>query len=147
MDQKKFAKLVARADEDKDFLQKLVFRPETLVDELSSDVDRSLLGSMIARQPAEMVARTIGVLQACGNTCTTSCDNTCGGSCGFTTNLTDQPFGNVVQQSFFSRFRGELAACGNTCTSSCDNTCGGSCGFTTNLTDFGQRGFAAQAFR
>ena len=147
MDQKQFAELLARAEQDPEFLHKLTFKPEEVVAELKGSVDRAALGSLIAKQPAEIVARTIGINQACGNTCTSSCDNTCGQSCGFTTNLV----GNVAavsQKTFFSRLRGELAACGNTCTSSCDNTCGGSCGFTTNLTDFSS-GFGQnfQAFR
>lgn len=147
MDQKKFADLVARAEKDPQFLHNLVFKPEAVFGELSKDFDRKVLGSMIAQSPTEIIARTIGVVQYCGNTCTSSCDNTCGGSCGFTTNIVDLP---AVAQTkpYFSRLGSAVAVCGNTCTSSCDNTCGGSCGFTTNLTDMGRfGGYYAQGFR
>ncbi len=147
MDQKKFATLVARAEKDPKFLHQIVFNPEEVLGDLAKDLGRSLLGAMLAKQPEEIIARTIGVLQACGNTCTSSCENTCGGSCGFTTNLVDQPVANVAARQFFSRFQGSVAACGNTCTTSCDNTCGGSCGFTTNLTDLGRVGGFTQGFR
>jgi hypothetical protein len=135
MDQKQFAELVSKAEKEPAFLHKLLFSPETMVADLQPSMSRVEIGALIAKSPAEVVARTIGVTSYCGNTCTSSCDNTCGGSCGFTTNIVEsQVMRNI---SYFSRFRGELSACGNTCTSSCDNTCGGSCGYTTNLTDFG----------
>ena len=89
MDQKQFAAIVKRAEEDPEFLHKLTFKPDQLVSELAGQVDRQSLGGLIAKQPGEIIARTIGINQACGNTCTSSCDNTCGQSCGFTTNLTD----------------------------------------------------------
>lgn len=143
MDQKQFAAIVSKAEKDPTYLHKLMFSPETMVAELKAHLDRREIGGLIAKSPAEIVARTIGVTSYCGNTCTSSCDNTCGGSCGFTTNIVDTPIARQV--SYFSRFRDELAGCGNTCTSSCDNTCGGSCGYTTNLTDFG--GFVSQNAR
>jgi len=137
MDQKMFAEIVAKAEGDAKFLHQLTFQPEKVLAELSGKVDRQVLGGLVAKHPAEVVARTIGIDSYCGNTCTSSCDNTCGGSCGYTTNLVDH-MRVAVQRPYFSRGLGELAACGNTCTSSCDNTCGGSCGYTTNLVDHGQ---------
>lgn len=101
MDQKSFAALVERAEKEPDFLHKLTFKPEEMMAELRNAVGREALGSMIAKQPGEVVARTIGINQACGNTCSSSCDNTCGSSCGFTTNLTD--FGRFGQN--FQTFR------------------------------------------
>lgn len=147
MDQKQFSELLARAEKDPEFLHTLTFSPEKLLGELQGQVDRQALGRLIAKQPAEIIARTVGINQACGNTCTSSCDNTCGQSCGFTTNLTGGAMVELARNSYFSRFNGDLQACGNTCTSSCDNTCGQSCGFTTNLTDFGRFGQFNQGFR
>ncbi len=145
MDQKKFAEILKKAEQDPAFLHKLTFKPEEVLAELRGTVDKATLGSIIAKEPAEIIARTLGITQACGNTCTSSCDNTCGQSCGFTTNFVD--IGVAVQKPYFARFKNELAGCGNTCTSSCDNTCGQSCGFTTNLTDFGRFGQNFQSFR
>ncbi|MBO9569896.1 MAG: hypothetical protein J7503_13895 [Cellulomonas iranensis] len=145
MDQQSFARIVERAQKDPEYLRALVFAPETLVPDVKDHLTRRQLGAALSKSPAEVIARTIGIDQYCGNTCTSSCDNTCGGSCGFTTNLTDEVAARVT---YFARDLEQIAECGNTCTSSCDNTCGGSCGFTTNLTDFGSiaaRG--GQAFR
>ena len=145
MDQKNFAELVAKAEKDAGFLHKLMFNPEGIIPELLTTMSRREVGGLIAKSPAEIVARTIGVTSYCGNTCTSSCDNTCGGSCGFTTNIVESQVARNV--SYFSQFRGELAGCGNTCSSSCDNTCGGSCGYTTNLTDLGSFGQNVRSFR
>lgn len=145
MDQKKFANLIAKAQKDPKFLHALIFSPLEVAKELEG-VDRKAIGALVAHNPNELIARTIGINQWCGNTCTSSCDNTCGGSCGFTTNLTN-PGELVMRKTYFSRALGELANCGNTCTSSCDNTCGGSCGFTTNLTDFGSQVTNPAGFR
>jgi hypothetical protein len=145
MDQKQFADLVSKAKQDPKFLHSLIFSPLEVSKELAG-VDRKALGSLIAQSPVELIARTVGITQYCGNTCTSSCDNTCGGSCGFTTNIST-PAELVARKAFFSRNVGEIAQCGNTCTSSCDNTCGGSCGFTTNLTDFGQQVINQGGFR
>lgn len=147
MDQKKFGKIVERAQKDAKFLQALVFEPESMLEDLKADVDRPMLGSLIAKEPAEIVARTLGINMSCGNTCTSSCGGTCGQSCGYTTNLVDR-IGTVARQAYYVRGVQELAYCGNTCTSSCDNTCGGSCGYTTNLVeDFGSQVRFGQAFR
>ena len=85
---------------------------------------------MVAVDPEELIARIVGELEACGNTCTSSCKNTCGKSCGFTTNLQLEELVRGGLQPDLD----PLGACGNTCTSSCKNTCGKSCGFTTNRT-------------
>jgi hypothetical protein len=147
MEQRQFTELVEKAESDPSFLHRMIFSPETLISELKGSLDRQALGALIAMQPAEIIARTVGISQYCGNTCTSSCDNTCGGSCGYTTNFSEAVTGKAGIP-FFSRSRGQLEGCGNTCTSSCDNTCGGSCGYTTNLTDFAQRfGQNFQAFR
>jgi hypothetical protein len=143
VDAKQFSELVNKAEKDASFLHKLMFSPESLVGELKGVLDRQAIGALIAKNPSEIVARTIGVVSFCGNTCTSSCDNTCGGSCGFTTNIVEVSGARNI--SFYSRFRSGLAECGNTCSSSCDNTCGGSCGYTTNLTEFGA--FGAQNVR
>ena len=90
MDQKTFAKLVSKAQEDPEFFHRLTFTPEKDIDELKDDVPRSVLGSLVGKEPAEMVARTLGVLGYCGNTCSSSCGNTCNASCGYTTNLVDE---------------------------------------------------------
>ena len=137
MDTNVFQSLVEKAKADPAFFHKLIFAPETVLNDVK-DLDRRAKGALMGQNPAALIARAVGVVQACGNTCTSSCDNTCGQSCGFTTNLTADVAGAKV--NYFSSFRDELAGCGNTCTSSCDNTCGQSCGFTTNLTDRG--GFA-----
>jgi hypothetical protein len=132
MDAKAFERLVKQARSDPQFFHALVFEPESILAKLDF-VDRGAKGAIIAADPAEIVARTIGVVSACGNTCTSSCDNTCGGSCGYTTNLQ----GGLAERgvSFYARLRSSVEYCGNTCTSSCDNTCGGSCGYTTNIVD------------
>lgn len=137
MDAKVFQSLVEKAQSDPAFFHQLIFTPEKALAQMK-DLDRKAKGSLIGQNPAALIARAVGINQACGNTCTSSCDNTCGQSCGFTTNLTADIA--VSRVNYFSLSKGELAACGNTCTSSCDNTCGQSCGFTTNLTDRG--GFA-----
>ena len=147
MDQKKFSKIIQKAQKDPKFLHQLIFKPESAIKELDDSLDRQMLGNMISKNPAEIIAKTIGILQACGNTCTSSCDNTCGKSCGYTTNIVDNQLAKAAQAPFFSRFNDELAACGYTCTYSCDNTCGGSCGYTTNLTDAGGFGSFNQSFR
>jgi len=135
MDQKTFAKLVSKAQEDPEFFHRLTFTPEKAIDELKDDVPRSVLGSLVGKEPAEMVARTLGVLGYCGNTCSSSCGNTCtGSSCGYTTNLVGE-VGSAVKTPYFVRGVNELAYCGNTCSSSCGNTCNASCGYTTNLVD------------
>lgn len=148
MDQKAFAKIVEKAKGDPEFLHRLTFEPEKVIDELKGDVDRSVLGGLIAKEPAEIVARTMGISSYCGNTCTSSCDNTCGQSCGYTTNLVDRS-ASAIRKAYFVRGLNELAWCGNTCTSSCDNTCGGSCGYTTNLVgdEFGSQARFGQMFR
>ncbi len=142
-----FKEIVERAEKDPEFLHKLVFKTEALIDELKPKIGRAGIGALIGKEPGEIIAKTIGIAAGCGNTCTSSCGNTCGQSCGYTTNLVGPEI--EAATSYFSRNRGELAACGNTCTSSCGNTCGGSCNFTTNLTgpEFG--GFAGgwQTFR
>lgn len=138
MDSKVFQSLVEKAKADPSFFHALIFTPEKVLDQVK-ELDRRGKGALVGQNPAALIARAIGVVQACGNTCTSSCDNTCGQSCGFTTNLTADVIA-ATKINYFSSFRDELAGCGNTCTSSCDNTCGQSCGFTTNLTDRG--GFA-----
>jgi hypothetical protein len=144
MDPKRFSSIIERAKSDPEYLHKLLFEPETLVADKEGHLTRTEIGAAMSRTPSELIARAIGVLEACGNTCTSSCDNTCGQSCGFTTNLTDE----VAQRvSYFSRASDALEGCGNTCTSSCDNTCGQSCGFTTNLTDFASFAGRQQYFR
>lgn len=145
MEHKQFAQIIKKAERDPKFLHKLLFSPEEIIAELKGSLGRGELGALIAKDPAEIIARTIGITSYCGNTCTSSCGNTCGGSCGYTTNLVELEVPALTP--FYSRLKGELAACGNTCTSSCDNTCGGSCGYTTNLTDFGRFGQNFAAFR
>ncbi len=135
MDPKNFQKLVEAAKKDSKFFHELVFNTEKVVSKLDY-LDRKSKGALVAIDPEEVIARLVGEIAACGNTCTSSCKNTCGKSCGFTTNLVpDEPVLAAVQPDF-----GPVAACGNTCTSSCKNTCGKSCGFTTNRTpgDWGE---------
>src|SRR5687767_3158528 len=104
MDNKQFAELVKRAEKDPQFLHTLLFKPETLAGELSQTIGRRALGALVSKQPAEVVAITLGIDSWCGNTCSSSCDNTCGQSCGFTTNFTERAAEAV--NPFFTRVQG-----------------------------------------